>query len=172
MVGESERHRRIVAEVEKLYRRLDAQLKRDPQRAGSCAACGACCDFDAYDHRLFVTPPELTYLAAKLGVTELKPMPGGRCPYQRGSQCTVHAHRFAACRVFCCKGDSGFQNELSEAVLKRLKAMCERFEVPYRYQDLPTALNTEKLQPRNPTTPPKADACCPVSFPKSPIKRQ
>jgi Fe-S-cluster containining protein len=140
MVGEPERHRRVVAEVERLYGWLDSQLKRDLRRAGSCAACGACCDFAEYGHRLFVTPPELMYLATKLDVAQRKPMPGGRCPYQQDSLCTVHEYRFATCRIFCCKGDADFQSGLSEAALKRLKAICERLEVAYRYQDLPTAL--------------------------------
>jgi Fe-S-cluster containining protein len=125
-----------------LYDWLDAQRRQDPGGAGWCDVCGACCDFPAYDHRLYVTPPELMYLAAKLNVTELRPMPAGRCPYQQGPGCTVHEYRFAACRIFCCKGDSAFQSELSEAVLKRLKALCERLEVPYRYQELPAAIET------------------------------
>jgi len=94
----------------------------------------------AYDHRLFVTPPELMYLAAKLDVATLKPMSSGRCPYKQGQSCTVHEHRFAACRVFCCKGDSAFQSELSEIVIGKLKAICERLVIPYRYQDLSIAL--------------------------------
>jgi len=142
MVGEPERHRRIITEVADLYGWIDSQLKQDPAGAGRCAACGACCDFPAYGHRLFVTPPELVYLAAKLSTRQLKAMPGGRCPYQQGKRCSIHEHRFASCRIFCCKGDSAFQSELSEATLKHLKATCERFEIPYRYQDLPTALNT------------------------------
>jgi hypothetical protein len=52
----------------------------------------------------------------------------------------VHEHRFAACRIFCCKGNSSFQSELSEAAIKRLKAICERSAILYRYQDLPAAL--------------------------------
>jgi len=142
MVGACERHRRLIAEMADLYDWIDAQLRQDPDRAGQCSACGACCDFPAYDHRLYVTPPELMYLAAKLKATELKPMPAGRCPYQQGSNCTVHEHRFAACRIFCCKGDSAFQSELCEAVLKRLKTICDRLAVPYRYQDLPAAIET------------------------------
>ncbi len=142
MVGAPERHRRLIAEVADLYDWIDARLSQAPDRAGRCDACGACCDFPAYDHRLFVTPPELTYLAAKLNTLALKPMTSGKCPYQQGSSCTVHEHRFAACRVFCCKGDSAFQSGLSEAVLKRLKALCERLKVPYRYQDLPAAIET------------------------------
>jgi Fe-S-cluster containining protein len=142
MVGELERRRRIIAEVADLYAWIDSHLRQNPAGEGSCTACGACCDFPAYDHRLFVTPPELMYLAAKLDAAALKPMPGGQCPYQLGRDCTVHEHRFAACRTFCCKGDPAFQSELSEAAVKRLKTICERFNIPYRYQDLSTALET------------------------------
>jgi Fe-S-cluster containining protein len=142
MVGEQERHRRLIEEVAAIYDWIDARQKQDPDHAGRCGACGACCDFPAYDHRLFVTPPELIYLAAKLNAQELKPMPAGRCPYQQGKKCTVHEHRFAGCRVFCCHGDADFQGELSEAALARLKALCEELRLPYRYQDLVAALAT------------------------------
>jgi Fe-S-cluster containining protein len=141
MVEEPDRRRRLVAEVAALYDWLDAQLRQDPGRAGQCAACGACCDFATYDHRLFVTPLELIFLAAKLHTAKLKPMPGGSCPYQQDKRCTVHEHRFAGCRIFCCRGQAAFQGELSEAVLRRLKALCEEFRIPYRYQDLATALD-------------------------------
>ena len=142
MVGAPERHRRLIAEMADLYAWIDGQLRLDAGGAGQCEACGACCDFPVYGHRLYVTPPELAYLATKLGTTALKPMLTGRCPYQQDQRCTVHEHRFATCRVFCCKGDAAFQSELSEAVLKKLKAMCERWEIPYRYQDLSMALET------------------------------
>jgi Fe-S-cluster containining protein len=140
MVGKPEGHRRLIAEVAALYEWIDAQLGRDHARAGQCSACGACCNFAAYDHLLFVTPPELIYLAERLGVESLARMTGGQCPYQEGTRCGVHRHRFAGCRIFCCHGDAEFQSELTEATLQRLKAMCERFAVPYHYADLATAL--------------------------------
>lgn len=140
MVGEPERYRRLVAEVAAIYRWIDAQAEQDPVRAGRCKACGACCDFPVYDHRLFVTPPELMYLAVKLSTPELRSMTTGRCPYQQGSACMVHEHRFTGCRVFCCSGDPGFQSDLSEEALRRLKALCREFGVSYRYQDVATAL--------------------------------
>jgi len=145
MVGAPERHRRLIAEVADLYEWIDGQLRQNPAGAGQCSACGACCDFPVYDHRLYVTPPELVYLAAKLDTAALKPMPLGRCPYQQGQRCAVHEHRFTACRIFCCKGDSSFQSELSEATVRGLKAMCERLEIPYHYQDLSAALETFNL---------------------------
>lgn len=140
MVGESERHRRLVAEVAALYDWIEVQLAGDGDRAGRCRVCGACCNFTTYDHLLFVTPPELIYLAERLGVESLRQMNSGQCPYQEAAECTVHRDRFAGCRIFCCHGDTVFQGELTETALKRLKAMCERFGVPYRYADLATAL--------------------------------
>lgn len=146
MVGESPGRRRLVEQVAALYDRIETQLRQAPGRAGRCKACGACCDFPAYDHRLFVTPPELIYLAAKLHRDRLRPMPAGRCPYQQDNRCTIHEHRFAGCRIFCCTGTAEFQNDLSETALRQLKRLCEEFEIPYRYQDLPTALNTFTIE--------------------------
>jgi len=146
MVGKPAGRGRLVEEVATLYEWIEERLRQDPMRAGRCQACGACCDFLAYDHRLFVTPPELIYLATQLDVDRLAPMPGGRCPYQRDNRCTIHEHRFAGCRIFCCTRDAAFQSDVSEAVLRRLKNLCEEFAIPYRYQDLATALNTFTLE--------------------------
>jgi Fe-S-cluster containining protein len=142
MVGVPARRRRLVEEVAALYDWLDAQLRQDPGRTGRCEACGACCDFGVYDHRLFVTPPELIFLASRLHTTSLRPMPSGRCPYQQDGRCAIHEQRFAGCRIFCCRGRPDFQSELSEAVVKRLRTLCEEYQLPYRYQDLATALAT------------------------------
>jgi len=140
MVGEPHRRRRLGEDVAALYDWIDAQLAQHADRAGHCEACGKCCDFDAYDHLLFVTPPELIYLLENLNADGLKQMESGRCPYQQGTKCSVHEQRFAGCRIFCCTGDADLQSELTEAALKRLKAICERYEIPYRYADLATAL--------------------------------
>lgn len=148
MVGAPERYHRLLAEIAGLYDWIDSQLGQDPAGAGRCEACGACCDFPAYDHRLYVTPPELMYLAARLEVATLEPMSSGRCPYQQDRSCSVHEHRFAACRIFCCRGGADFQSDLSEAAIRRLKAICERLEIPYRYQELSVALETFNHQGR------------------------
>ncbi len=140
MVGAAERQGQVLDEVARLYAWIEEQLAQDSKRSGQCAACGACCDFPAYDHRLYVTPPELIYLAQNVGAG-LKPALGGRCPYQEDGKCSVHAYRFSGCRIFCCRGDAAFQGELSEIAVKRLKVICERFDVPYRYMELGAALS-------------------------------
>ena len=132
---------RLLKKVADIYDCLDLQICNSQPLAGRCQACGRCCDFGKSDHRLFVTTPELIYLAANLAVKNLKPMPTGRCPYNHADKCTVYKHRFAACRILCCSADPDFQSRLSESALKKLKSLCAEFQIPYRYVDLPTALN-------------------------------
>jgi Fe-S-cluster containining protein len=141
MVAGRETEKRLVRRVAGIYRRLDLQVRDNRNSAGVCEACGKCCDFDNFDHRLFVTTPELMYLAAKLGGENIKPMNGGRCPYNIAGKCSIHEYRFAGCRIFCCKGDADFQSGLSESAVKKFKSTCVEFKIAYSYLDLRTALN-------------------------------
>ncbi|MBL7153636.1 MAG: hypothetical protein ISS79_07955 [Phycisphaerae bacterium] len=131
----------VVEKVGRVYQWLDSRLHSAAEKAGRCDVCGKCCDFDTFDHRLFVTPPELTYLVANLGGEKPKAMPTSRCPYNIAGKCSVYEYRFAGCRIFCCKGDKDFQSGLSESALKEFKSICVEFDIPYRYSDLAGALN-------------------------------
>ena len=132
---------KVTEKVAQIYRWLDSQTAH---YADLCKACGKCCDFASFDHRLYVTTPELIYFAEKLKPQNIKPVSDGRCPYNVDSKCSVYENRFAACRIFCCTTDKDLQSELSEQALKKLKSLCENFQVPYRYMDLISAL--KKLQ--------------------------
>ncbi len=132
---------RLLREVAEIYSWIEQQLSIGAEPAGQCSACGECCDFDAFEHRLFVTVPELMYLAANLNVEKLEPMLASRCPYNIDGKCSVYEWRFAGCRIFCCRTDADFQSSLSEAALDKLKAICLKFEIPYLYTDLASALN-------------------------------
>ncbi|MHC4544078.1 MAG: YkgJ family cysteine cluster protein [Planctomycetota bacterium] len=136
----------LLKRVGEVYDWLDFQVRDNNKAGGKCDGCGKCCDFEAFDHRLFVTPPEVMYLAAKIGAENLKPMPDSRCPYHLVCNCTVYKYRFAGCRIFSCKGNADFQGRLSETALKKFKSICTEFEIPYCYTDLATALgNISKL---------------------------
>ncbi len=140
MVAGSGRDGRLVKKVAEIYDWLEAQIASG-NKEGKCAACGECCDFEGFDHRLFITPPELIYLKANLGDENIMPMPTSRCPYNVEGKCTVYEYRFAACRIFYCRADSDFQSELSETAMKKLKSLCTEFQIPYRYSGLADALN-------------------------------
>lgn len=128
---------RIVNAVAGLYKWIDSQVAD----FASCGACGKCCDFDAYDHRLFITTPELLYFINRMSPEPIKQMPSGQCPYQIENKCTAHPHRFAACRIFACKENPDLQSKLSEQTIEKLKSICQQFDTDYRYMDLKTALN-------------------------------
>lgn len=132
----------LTQRVSDIYDWLAAQLEEHPDSAGTCRMCGKCCNFDSYGHRLFISSPEIEYLTEKISRDNIKPTTNGRCPYNIDGLCTIHENRFAACRIFCCRGDKDFQNRLSEEVLKKLKILCEQLQIPYQYLELPTALNS------------------------------
>ena len=141
MVADRRTSSQLIKKVAEIYDWLDSQIKKNNEFAGVCSACGKCCDFEGFGHKLFVTTPELMYLAANLGAENIKPMTAGRCPYNIKDKCSVYEHRFSGCRIFSCNGDLDFQNELSEKALKKFKTICEQFIIPYRYTDLAAALN-------------------------------
>ena len=140
----------LLQKVAEIYTWLDTQIRDNNKLTGLCKACGKCCDFaspapdseQGFDHRLFVTPPELMYLAANLGAENIKSMPTNRCPYNIDSKCTVYEYRFASCRIFYCNADVDFQSRLSESVLEKLKSICAELRIPYRYANLAAALNS------------------------------
>ncbi len=182
MVAGYQVNHQLLKRAVEIYNWLDLQVLNNSELAGKCDGCGKCCDFDGpapaseqgFDHRLFVTPPEVMYLAANLDTAltaetaesaEKKEKNknkirrsdntknlgvlcelGGkrkmsRCPYNIGGKCTIYEYRFAGCRIFCCKADADFQSRLSESALEKFKSICTEFRIPYRYNDLPTALN-------------------------------
>lgn len=130
-----------MVKVAEIYNWLDLQRCRCSDLAGVCSACGKCCDFGKFDHRLFITPAELIYLNANLNGESIKPMLTSRCPYNTDGKCTIYEHRFAGCRIFYCKADTDFQSKLSESALKKFKSLCHEFQIPYCYHDLPTTIN-------------------------------
>ncbi len=132
----------IIARVSEIYSWIEQQQLANKDIAGDCAACGKCCDFESYDHRLYVTTPEMIYFVEKLSSANIKQMVGGRCSYQVAGKCSVHAYRFSGCRIFCCKGDATFQSGLTEITIKKFKSLCNELSVPYRYVELSAALKS------------------------------
>ena len=84
----------ILGKVAYIYTWLDEQIRDNEKLSGRCNVCGKCCDFEEFDHRLFVTPPELMYLATNIGAENIKSMQGGCCPYQANGKCSIYKYRF------------------------------------------------------------------------------
>ena len=137
------RVRSVVETVEEIYEKLQLQLEQTGQ---NCKACGNCCDFESFGHKLYITTPELLYFKTKLQENHIPAlsMTAGVCPYRKDGKCSVYPWRFAGCRIFNCSGDADLQSELSEDIIRRCKALCTQFGLAYRYVDLKSGL--EEIQ--------------------------
>ena len=96
------------------------------------------------------TPPHQFTLQRTNLKEHLKPIGlAFKTPHQSanwcGGKCTVRNFRFAGCRIFFCKADADLQSKLSEQASKKFKVICEKYDLPYRYIDLPTALSNPEM---------------------------
>ncbi len=132
----------ILEKVAEIYRLLDKQTAHYADPVKGCRACGQCCDFEKFDHRLYITTPELIYFIENVGRDNLKSMTASRCPYNVDGKCAVYKYRFGGCRLFCCKSSTLFQGQLSEKVLKEFKSLCNTSGLDYKYMELSFALNS------------------------------
>jgi len=126
----------IIREVDAVYRWLDEQLA---EMVPSCRACGDCCDFESFGHKLYVTTPELMYFQHHFG-PNIKDMTTGICPYCIDGKCTVYPYRFSGCRIFSCKGDAEKENALCEQAISKFKSLCDEYRLDYHYVSLQAGL--------------------------------
>ena len=132
--------RQLKNKMAELYDWLDKQIATNID-SSSCVACGDCCDFEKFGHRIYVTSLEAAYLKDNLMEEKLKAPVKGGCPYKVDNKCSMRDFRFGPCRIFFCKADSEFQNQLSEDFLKQIKQLCQQFNFEYTYSNLPDAIS-------------------------------
>lgn len=123
----------LLERVRNLYARLESDIAA---RSPRCTNRGACCKFEAYGHRLYVTAVELEYFLAHQRPAGLRDVTSGSCPYQIDGRCTARGHRPLGCRVFFCDPDSqDWQPQMYERYLSELKRIGMECGVEYRYME-------------------------------------
>ena len=127
-------------ELHKVYKDLDRDISI---LAPSCRACGECCDFDKYDHRLYTSDLEMDYVLKLAGPPKmLIDIDNGRCPYLSGNKCTVREHRPLGCRTFYCQdGWNATSSDLYEKYLRRIKDICAENGREWNYEPMLSLLN-------------------------------
>jgi hypothetical protein len=149
-------------QVLELYREVD----REVAAAGPvCVASGRCCRFKEHGHVLFVSNLEAEVLLAAAPAYDPASVTPDFCPFQRGNLCTAREPRPLGCRVYYC--DPNYQEtggRITEAYLRRLKALADAHGVAWRYAPLHRFLTCpeEATQPHaGPGRPGAADAPAP-----------
>jgi Fe-S-cluster containining protein len=131
------------AEIDLALRELYAELDTDVQsRKPTCWLSGRCCKFDSHGHKMYVTGLEIAWVVQQLdGAGRVRllgaSLPGlDGCPFQVDGLCSVHALRPLGCRVYFCDATAqGWQNEVYEQFLARLRRLHEDHALPYRYME-------------------------------------
>ncbi len=123
-----------------------------------CLASGACCKFEAFGHRMYLSGLEAAFVVARIDaarkaraanplrlfeVADAKTR--GDCPYLSAGLCGEHEERPLGCRIyFCDKGPDGRSAEWQSALYEELHAatmsLHERLDIPYRYLEWREAL--------------------------------
>ena len=115
-----------------------AEASADTDQADDCRACGQCCRFAEFGHRLYVSTGELALLTLSPPPAAVQP---GRCPYQTGPACTARDRRALGCRLFVCQSGSA---ERSAAAYERFHARIRHCHadhaLPYLYVELAAGL--------------------------------
>ena len=155
----------LLAELDAFFGELDQRIA---ERQPVCRNRGACCKFGAFGHKLYVTTLELAYFRARhpdrlqeqyapstqnaqraagfslrgLAISENPTTAKQVCPFQQDGMCTTREGRPLGCRVFFCESaDEGWQSELTEWALARLRKIHEQFDVAYSYTEWLAALD-------------------------------
>ena len=134
--------------IEAVHQRIEKEVQTHTPR---CEQSGRCCHFEAYGHRLYVTGLEaaLTVIGARNSLLADKPAPQGPtgaghsgadtsvdCPFQINTTCGVHADRPSGCRVYFCDPVwAPRMNDVAEMAVAAMRAIHERFAIPYRYME-------------------------------------
>ena len=123
-----------------------------------CLASGACCRFEEYGHRMYLSGLEAAFVVARIDAARVNRAANplrilevsdararGDCPYLRNGLCGEHEERPLGCRIFFCdKGADGrsadWQSEIYESTHRETLALHERLGVPYRYLEWREAL--------------------------------
>jgi len=143
----------FVASLRTVYERVDAAVAAHD---ASCMGGGACCKFEAFGHRLYVSAGELAVLTQSPPPT---PVRAGRCPYQVGPRYTARRRRPLGCRVFFCDpGAADWSTRAYEQFHAEIRDLHERHHLPYAYVELVAGLRSALDTPT--TNPPKDENFC------------
>ncbi|HEU5115965.1 MAG TPA: hypothetical protein VFT74_04745 [Isosphaeraceae bacterium] len=118
-----------------LYSELDSEIAA---LAPQCDLSGRCCRFQEFDHTLFLSTVEASFLLADAPEPSRVLDSGATCPWQNDrGLCTAREARPLGCRVFFC--DPVYQEpgrDLAERAIQTLKKLVDSLDLPWNYAPL------------------------------------
>lgn len=135
--------REFLSAMGDFYARLE---KRIADHHPVCRQCGACCRFDDFGHKLYVTPAEVAFFLGTVAVEPAVERDPAACPYWIGGLCWARHSRPMGCRVFFCESAGlGWQEDLTESALADLRTLHESVNLPYAYVEWLQVLRHQRV---------------------------
>lgn len=132
---------RLSVELDNLYREIEGEIGL---HGVECNGCGACCNFEEFDHVLYASVLEVAYIASNVDA-RLEDLPDGRCPFHLGGKCTIRKYRTVGCRVFYCDGVFNRTTgvDMYEKYHKKIKALTMKYKMEWGYMPFLGQLKNE-----------------------------
>jgi len=127
----TENERRAVDALGAVYDWVDGEL----HGVGTCRACGRCCHFKTYGHRLYACYAEALYLLAKHGLPPVN-FEDDRCGYQQDAVCLAREGRVLGCRTFFCGRDTRKTRDVHSRALDAIRRITVELGLPWDYRPL------------------------------------
>ena len=128
----------LLAEIQSI---LDNALMQIENINPNCNACGNCCDFANFGHRLYVSTGELANLISQEPIDAQIPIENLKCPYQKDNLCLARNARPLGCRLFFCDDKVNLQyQQIYEAYYDKIKQVHLKFSTAYNYLELSAGL--------------------------------
>ena len=119
-----------LAELQRLYRRVESEVVRVP---GDCERCGECCRFGEDVPTLFASSVEAALVLR--WVDEPPRSVGQACPFLQDGRGGVSPGRPLGGRTYFCRdGDEEEHRAVYERALAGVKMVCRQAMIPWRYE--------------------------------------
>ena len=119
--------------LKNFYLQLEHDFESIPK---PCTQCGACCDFETFGHKLYISSLEFAYVSQELeksAISDLK-----TCPYLMHKHCHAREKRMLGCRTFFRLHETKDQSQaqdLYEKYLQKIKFLYREHDIPWEYKD-------------------------------------
>jgi len=117
-----------------------AQREIESRLSLFCGMSGLCCRFREAGHALYLTALEYEEMVRHGG--HLPARGDGACPWLKDGLCANREGRALACRTYFCS-DEAAAAEVTERGHRRIRALHEKYGVPYVYQSLSAHRNSD-----------------------------
>ena len=119
------------SELRRIYESAQREIDARPELV--CELSGRCCRFREAGHELFLTALEYEEMVRSGNTPPARP--DGACPWLKEGLCDNREGRALACRTYFCSDETAAA-EVTESGHRRIRALHERYQLPYVYLSL------------------------------------